>query len=93
MYSTSTLCGHCVLVSKYLVNTLSSHGHGTKRCVGMEFPLLLNGNESSIHEDSGLISGLAEASGAAVGCGVGHRHSSDPVLLWLWCRLAAAALI
>ena len=24
-------------------------------------------------------------------CGVGHRHSSDPVLLWLW--LAAAAMI
>ena len=22
---------------------------------------------------------------------VGHRHGSDPVLLWLWCRLAAAA--
>ena len=26
-------------------------------------------------------------------CGVGHSYSSDPVLLWLWCRLAAAALI
>ena len=26
-------------------------------------------------------------------CGVGHRHSSDPALLWLWCRLAAGALI
>ena len=26
-------------------------------------------------------------------CGVARRHSSDPVLLWLWCRLAAAALI
>ena len=26
-------------------------------------------------------------------CGVGCRLSSDPVLLWLWCRLAAAALI
>ena len=24
---------------------------------------------------------------------VGHRHNSDPVLLWLWCRLAAAAQI
>ena len=22
-------------------------------------------------------------------CGVGHRCGSDPVLLWLWCRLAA----
>ena len=26
-------------------------------------------------------------------CGVGRRCSSDPLLLWLWCRLAAAALI
>ena len=25
--------------------------------------------------------------------GVGQRHGLDPVLLWLWCRLAAAALI
>ena len=26
-------------------------------------------------------------------CGVGHRYSWDPVLLWLRCRLAATALI
>ena len=28
-------------------------------------------------------------------CGVGQRHGLDPVLLWLWlwCRLAATALI
>ena len=26
-------------------------------------------------------------------CDVGHRHSSDPMLLWLWHRLAAAAPI
>ena len=26
-------------------------------------------------------------------CGVGHRHGSDPVLLWLLCRPEAAALI
>ena len=25
--------------------------------------------------------------------GVGHRHSSDPVWLWLWCRPAATAPI
>ena len=24
---------------------------------------------------------------------VGRRHGSDPMLLWLWCRLAAAAPI
>ena len=26
-------------------------------------------------------------------CGVGHRFGSDPVLLWLWRRPMAAALI
>ena len=26
-------------------------------------------------------------------CGVGHRHGSDPVLLWLWCKPVAIALI
>ena len=26
-------------------------------------------------------------------CGVSHRYGLDLVLLWLWCRLAAAALI
>ena len=26
-------------------------------------------------------------------CGVGRRHGLDPVLLWLWDRPAAAALI
>ena len=28
-----------------------------------------------------------------MGCGVGHSHGLDPVLLWLRYRLAAAALI
>ena len=26
-------------------------------------------------------------------CGIGHRRVSDPALLWLWHRLAAAAPI
>ena len=26
-------------------------------------------------------------------CGVGHRHGSNPQLLWLWLRLVATALI
>ena len=26
-------------------------------------------------------------------CGVGHRHGLDPVLPWLWYRLAGVALI
>ena len=32
-------------------------------------------------------------SGVAMSCGVGCRYSSDPELLWLWCRQAATALI
>ena len=32
-------------------------------------------------------------SGIAVSCGVGRRHGSVPVLLWLWHRPAATALI
>ena len=26
-------------------------------------------------------------------CGAGHRHSLDPLLLWLWCRPVAVAPI
>ena len=37
------------------------------------------------------LSGLG--SGVAVSCGVGYRCGSDPVWLWLWRRLAAAASI
>ena len=29
----------------------------------------------------------------AMSYNVGHRHRSDPTLLWLWCRLSAVALI
>ena len=32
-------------------------------------------------------------SSVAMSYGVGHRCSSDPKLLWLWCRLAAVAPI
>ena len=36
---------------------------------------------------------MCQGSDVAVSCGVGHRRSLDLVLLWLWCRLAAAARI
>ena len=38
-----------------------------------------------------LLSGLG--SGIAVSCGIGHRCGLDPMLLWLWHRLAATAPI
>ena len=38
-------------------------------------------------------SSMGKGSGIAVSCSVGHRHSSDPTLLWLWCRPADVALI
>ena len=31
---------------------------------------------------------VGQGSGVALSCGVGHRHSSILVLLWLWCRPA-----
>ena len=43
-----------------------------------------------------MIPGLAQwdcGSSIAVSWGGGHRCGLDPVLLWLWCQLAAAAVI
>ena len=51
---------------------------------------------NNFHEAAGLIPGLAQwagESGIAVSCGVGRRCGSDPMLLWLWRRPAATALI
>ena len=50
----------------------------------------------SVCEDTGWIPDLAQwvkDPGVATSCGVGRRRGSDPVLLWLWCRPEAAALI
>ena len=51
-------------------------------------------NLASIHEDLGWIPGLPQwvkVLVLPVSCGVGCRLY--PTLLWLWCRLAAAAQI
>ena len=53
-------------------------------------------NPTRNHEVAGLIPGLAQwvkGSSVATNCGVGRRRVSDLELLWLWCTLAAVALI
>ena len=53
-------------------------------------------NPTRNHEVWGSIPGLPQwvkGSGIAVTCGVGRRWSLDPMLLWLWYRPAATALI
>ena len=53
-------------------------------------------NMTSSHEEDGSIPGLTQQVkdlALPMSCGVGHRRSLDPELLWLWIRPAATALI
>ena len=53
----------------------------------------LSGLQTQLVSMKRQVPSLASLSGlgshVAMSCGVGHRRSSDPVLLWLWTRLAA----
>ena len=62
-----------------------------------EFLLWHSGNKSGWYpwgcgSDAWPCSG-GRGSSVAMSCGVGHWGSSDPALLWLWCRPAAVASI
>ena len=50
-------------------------------------PVFMKIRVRSLASPSGLRSGIA------LSCGVGRRRGLDPVLLWLWCRPVAVALI
>ena len=68
-------------------------GHAKKK-KKKTFPLCgaVEMNPTSIHEDVGSIPGPAQwgrGSGVAICCGIGRRHDSDLVLLWLWCGPAS----
>ena len=72
----------------HLVN--SGGPSGRSRCRTVET------NLTGIHEDVGFDPwphSVGGESGVAVNCGIGRRCGLDPVLLWLWCRPAAAAPI
>ena len=36
--------------------------------------------------------GVGRGSGVAMRCGISHRHSSDPTLLWLWLATGSSDL-
>ena len=67
-------------------------GKGVKSALPWEFLLWLSGLGTQLVSMRMWVPSLASLSGF-ISCGIGHRCGLDPVLLWLWCRLAAAAPI
>ena len=63
----------------------------------MEFPSWLSGYRIRLGTVRLLVRSLALLSGLRIwcvmNCGAGCRRGSDLALLWLWCRLVAAAPI
>ena len=50
-------------------------------------------NLTSIHEFDSWPHSVGQGSSTAVNCGTDRRCGLDPILLWLWHRLVAAAVI
>ena len=79
-------CLFSYLIKNHLLKTILWSSH----CGAAEMYL------TNIHEDAGSIPGpcsVGRGFSIAVSCSMGHRRGSDPLLLWQWCRPAAAALI
>ena len=60
--------------------------------IKLEFSLCLSRLQTQLVSMRMWVQSLASLS-IAMSCGIGYRHSSDPALLWLWCRPAAEAPI
>ena len=76
------------VLTKFNLKTETDSGSSLRGLVVM--------NLTNIYEDAGLILGLAhwvKDPECWEPVGVGCRLSSDPLLLWLWCRPAATAWI
>ena len=92
---TESLCGTAEITTTVCPNYTSVKLKKGKEGVSLVAQQVKN--PASIHEDVGSIPGLVQWVNdlvlPCVSCGVSQRHCSDPVLLWLWCRPAATALI
>ena len=92
-----TTCSEAAFIIQLQVAVLASF----KVCQNLAFLLWHGGNESHSETSGSRFNpwpcSVGYGSSVAMNCGVGYRcgyrHGSDLVLLWLWRRLAAVALI